>query len=99
LEGTAADMYRSLTRFAALPGDTLVCCGHEYTESNARFARHADPENLDLMAYAERVAELRAMGLPTIPSRLADELECNPFLRAGDVATLADLRKRKDVYR
>ena len=98
LEGTAAEMFASLMKFAALPGDTLVCCGHEYTESNARFALHADPENLDLHAYAERVKELRAMGLPTLPSRLSDELECNPFLRANDVATLADLRGRKDSY-
>ncbi len=98
LEGNAGEMFASLMKFAALPGETLVCCGHEYTESNARFARHADPENLDLMAYAERVTELRAMGLPTLPSRLSDELECNPFLRAGDVATLADLRGRKDTF-
>lgn len=98
LEGTAAEMFASLVKFAALPGATLVCCGHEYTESNARFALHADPENLDLHAYAERVKELRAMGLPTLPSLLSDELECNPFLRAGDVATLADLRGRKDKY-
>jgi len=99
LEGTPAEMFKSLMRFAALPGDTLVCCGHEYTESNARFALHADPENLDLHAYAERVKELRAMNLPTLPSLLSDELACNPFLRAGDVATLADLRGRKDTYR
>lgn len=99
LEGTAGEMFASLVKCAALPGDTLVCCGHEYTESNARFALHADPENLDLHAYAERVKELRAMGLPTLPSLLSDELECNPFLRAGDVATLADLRGRKDSFR
>lgn len=99
LEGTAAEMFNSLQKFAALPGETLVCCGHEYTESNARFALHADPENLDLHAYGERVKELRAMGLPTLPSLLSDELECNPFLRAGDVATLADLRGRKDSFR
>lgn len=97
-EGTAADMFASMMKFAALPPETLVCCGHEYTESNARFARHADPENLDLLAYAARVQELRAMGLPTLPSLLSDELACNPFLRAGDVATLADLRGRKDRF-
>jgi hydroxyacylglutathione hydrolase len=99
LEGTPAEMFTSLMKFAALPGDTLVCCGHEYTESNLRFALVADAENLDLHAYGERVRELRAMGLPTLPSRLADEMECNPFLRAGDVATLADLRARKDDFR
>lgn len=99
LEGTPQEMYKSLMRFAALPGETWVCCGHEYTESNAAFALYADPGNLDLHAYAERVKELRAMGLPTLPSRLADEMECNPFLRAEDVATLADLRARKDKFR
>ena len=98
LEGTPAEMFKSLMLFAPLPGDTLVCCGHEYTESNARFALHADPENLDLHAYAERVKELRAMGMPTVPSLLSDELECNPFLRAPDIATLADLRARKDRF-
>ena len=98
LEGNAGEMFASLMKFAPLPGETLVCCGHEYTESNARFALHAAPENLDLIVYAERVKELRAMGMPTLPSRLADELACNPFLRAGDVATLADLRGRKDKF-
>jgi hydroxyacylglutathione hydrolase len=98
LEGTAADMFRSLMKFAALPGETLVCAGHEYTQANAAFALHVDPENLDLHAYSQRVDELRAMGLPTLPSKLSDELECNPFLRATDVATLADLRSRKDRF-
>lgn len=99
LEGTAAEMHKSLVRFAALPPETLVCCGHEYTESNARFALHADPGNTDLQAYAERVKQQRAAGLPTLPSLLSDELACNPFLRAQDVATLADLRSRKDSFR
>ncbi len=99
LEGTAAEMHKSLVRFAALPPETLVCCGHEYTESNARFALQADPGNTDLQAYAERVKQQRAAGLPTLPSLLSDELACNPFLRAQDVATLADLRSRKDSFR
>jgi hydroxyacylglutathione hydrolase len=82
LEGTAAEMFASLRKFAVLPPTTLVCCGHEYTTSNARFAVHAK----------------RAAGLPTVPSLLSDELACNPFLRAPDVATLADLRLRKDRF-
>lgn len=98
LEGTAAEMFASLRKFAALPAETLVCCGHEYTESNARFARHADPGNADLAAYAGMVRARRAAGQPTVPSRLADERACNPFLRAPDVATLADLRARKDRF-
>jgi hydroxyacylglutathione hydrolase len=98
LEGTAAEMFASLAKFARLPGDTLVCCGHEYTESNARFALHADPTNAALIAYAAKVKELRAAGKPTIPSRLADERAANPFVRAPDIAALADLRARKDKF-
>ncbi len=98
LEGTAADMFASLRKFDALPDDTLVCCGHEYTESNARFALHADPGNAALAAYAAGVRARRAAGQATVPSRLGDERACNPFLRAPDVATLADLRARKDRF-
>ena len=98
LEGTPAEMFASLAKLAALPPDTLVCAGHEYTESNARFALHADPDNAALKAYAKRVHDWRAAGTPSLPSRLADELACNPFLRAPDVTTLADLRARKDKF-
>ncbi len=99
LEGTAADMHASLRKFAALPADTLVCCGHEYTQSNARFALHVDPGNAALRARAAQVDRLRADAKPTIPSRLSDELAENPFLRAPDVATLARLRSQKDNFR
>ena len=98
LEGTPAELFASLRKLAALPPDTLVCCGHEYTESNARFALHADPANVALIAYAERVHAMRAAGRPSVPSRLADELAANPFLRARDVATFANLRARKDKF-
>ena len=98
LEGTAADMFASLRKFAVLPPETLVCCGHEYTESNARFALHADPDNAALQAFAVKIRALRAAGQPTIPSRLSDELAANPFLRAPDVASLAGLRSRKDTF-
>ena len=98
LEGDAAEMFASLAQFAVLPGETLVCCGHEYTESNARFALHADPENAALAAYAAKVKALRATGTPTIPSLLSDELAANPFLRAKTVGELADLRRRKDHF-
>jgi hydroxyacylglutathione hydrolase len=98
LEGTAEELHASLRKFAALPDETLVCCGHEYTENNARFALHADPRNVALVAYAAEVRARRARGQPTVPSRLADERACNPFLRAPDVATLADLRARKDRF-
>ncbi len=98
LEGTAAQMFASLHSLAALPGDTLVCCGHEYTESNARFALSADPGNPALQARADEVKRLREAGQATVPTRLVDELAANPFLRASDVATLADLRSRKDRF-
>lgn len=98
LEGTAAQMFDSLAKFAALPGATQVYCGHEYTESNAKFALHADPTNAALKARAETVKQLRAAGKATVPSRLSDELLENPFARAPDVAALASLRSAKDVF-
>lgn len=97
-EGTPAEMFASLRKLAALPGEALVCCGHEYTESNARFAVTVEPENRALAARYEEVKRLRAAGRPTIPSRLVDELAENPFLRAKDAATFADLRARKDKF-
>ena len=99
LEGTAADMFGSLQKLAVLPDDTLVCCGHEYTQSNARFALTADPGNEALRSRAASVEALRAAGKPTVPSRLGDEKAANPFLRATDAATLANLRARKDNFR
>jgi hydroxyacylglutathione hydrolase len=98
IEGTAEQMFHSLKRLAALPADTLVCCGHEYTQANARFALHADPDNAALRRYADHVNALRAAGQPSVPSRLADEQAANPFVRAPDVATFADLRARKDRF-
>lgn len=99
LEGDAAEMFASLRKLAALPAGTLVCCGHEYTASNARFALHVDPGNAALRARAEQVGRLRAEGKPTVPSRLGDELAENPFLRAPDTARFAALRQQKDNFR
>jgi hydroxyacylglutathione hydrolase len=98
LEGTAADMFASLGKLAALPEDTLVCCGHEYTESNARFALHVDPNNKALIARADEVKRLRAAGKPTVPSTIGSERAANPFVRAPDVATLGALRSQKDRF-
>ncbi len=98
IEGTAAEMFSSLEKLKELPGGTLVCCGHEYTENNARFALSVDPGNAALAAYAAKVKAMRAAGQPTVPSRLADELACNPFLRAPDAARLAELRAAKDKF-
>ncbi|QHC35847.1 hydroxyacylglutathione hydrolase [Komagataeibacter xylinus] len=97
-EGTPADMFASLRRIDALPGATLLCCGHEYTQSNVRFALHVDPDNAALQARAAEVASLRARGLPTLPVRLDVERATNPFLRTPDVATLGRLRKEKDSF-
>ena len=99
LEGTAADMFGSLRKLAALPDATRVLCGHEYTADNARFALSVDPDNAELQARAAEVRRLRAAGLPTLPARLGEEKVANPFLRAPDRESLAALRAAKDVFR
>ncbi len=88
-EGTAAQMHASLSKLAALPGRTLVYCAHEYTLSNLRFARAADPGN---PAIDEREASARAAlaaGSPSLPSTVESELAANPFLRSGNPALAA----------
>lgn len=80
-EGTAAQMYASLQRLAALPDSTRVCCAHEYTLSNAAFALAVEPNNPALHARLREAKAQRASGLPTLPALLADERACNPFLR------------------
>lgn len=99
LEGTAEEMFASLQRLAALPAETLVCCGHEYSESNARFALTVEPDNAALRARAEEIARLRAEGKPTVPTTIGEENAANPFMRAKDVATLARIRSAKDNFR
>jgi hydroxyacylglutathione hydrolase len=99
LEGNAAQMFDSLAKLAALPEETLVCCGHEYTESNARFALTVEPENAALRARAEEARAQRAAGRPTVPTTIGQERAANPFLRAGDVARLAAIRSAKDSFR
>lgn len=93
-EGSPAQMLASLERLAALPGDTLVCCGHEYTQSNGRFALAAEALNPARDARLAEVAALRAQQLPSLPSRLSSERECNPFLRIDAPGVLASLRER-----
>jgi hydroxyacylglutathione hydrolase len=111
-EGTAPQMWASLSRLAAVPPDTLVCSGHEYTAANAAFALTIEPENPALIARAEAVRAARARGEATVPSRLSDELATNPFLRAGlqsvkdglsmaqddDAEVFAEIRRRKDRF-
>jgi len=98
LEGSAEEMFASLRKLAALPPGTKLCCGHEYTESNARFALHVDPDNVALQARAAQAKQQRAAGQPTVPSLMRDELAANPFLRAPDVARFAELRAQKDRF-
>lgn len=90
-EGTAEQMWASLSKLAALPLDTKVFCAHEYTQSNIRFALAVEPGNVRLQERAGRVAQLRASEQATVPFTLAEECETNPFLRCaeGEVAASA----------
>lgn len=105
-------MYESLKKLAALPLDTVVYCGHEYTQSNARFALTIDPTNSALKERAAEIDKLRADGKPTLPTTIGSELATNPFLRwhdpvirknlgmenASDAEVFAEIRKRKDNF-
>ncbi len=93
-EGTPAQMLASLDRLAALPADTRVCCAHEYTLSNLRFARAVEPDNAELAAYMRHCEALRARGEPTLPARLGTELQINPFLRSRQPAVATAVRQR-----
>ncbi|MEB8389056.1 hydroxyacylglutathione hydrolase [Rhodobacteraceae bacterium KMM 6894] len=90
-EGTPDQMWQSLSRLAALPPETVVCSGHEYTQANAKFALSIDPDNLALISRSDAIDAARAAGQPTVPSTLAQELATNPFLRASDPAIRARL--------
>lgn len=111
-EGTAAQMWDSLSRLAELPDDTQICSGHEYAAANARFALTLESDNPDLEARAARITSLRSDDQPTVPVSLAEERATNPFLRASipavkaavglaeaqDVAVFAEIRRRKDTF-
>ena len=111
-EGTPEMMWNSLSRLAALPPGTLVCSGHEYAQSNARFALTIEPENPALISRANAIAEARKDGRPTVPTEISLERATNPFLRASmpevkkligmpdatDVAVFAEIRARKDRF-
>ena len=81
IEGNAQMMWQSLEKLIALPKDTAVYCGHEYTQANAKFALTIEPENAALQKRAKEVDQLRAAGKPTLPTKIGIELETNPFLR------------------
>ncbi len=111
-EGTPARMYESLAKLAALPPETLVCSGHEYTASNAKFALTIEPGNTALISRIEKIETARAQGRPTVPSLLSTERATNPFLRsdspeiqavlglsgADPVAVFTEVRRRKDSF-
>jgi hydroxyacylglutathione hydrolase len=80
-EGTPAQMWSSLSRLARLDRDTRVCCGHEYTLANAAFALAVESDNAALRQRTDEARELRGRGQPTLPGTIANELDCNPFLR------------------
>ncbi len=88
-EGTPPQLLASLQRLASLPAHLMVCCGHEYTVSNAVFARHVDPANAALARRHEEALAMRRDERPTLPVSLASELECNPFLRTHTAAVRA----------
>ncbi|BBL71038.1 hydroxyacylglutathione hydrolase [Methylogaea oryzae] len=112
-EGSAEQMWASLQKLAALPGETLVYCAHEYTQANGRFARTVEPGNGALAERLRRVAELRDRNESTVPSTLAEEVATNPFLRpssaeiratlglerAADLQVFVALRCRKDSFK
>ena len=111
-EGTPAQMWDSLQTLSQLPPETLICSGHEYTASNMRFALALEPGHPDLILRSDRINAARSQGMATVPSRLADELVTNPFLRAHtaqmkmvlgtpnatNAEAFADLRARKDSF-
>ncbi|WP_425043393.1 hydroxyacylglutathione hydrolase [Primorskyibacter sp. S87] len=111
-EGTAPQMWASLSKLAALPDDTLVCSGHEYTQANGQFAETIDPNNPALKTRIAEIADDRAAGRPTVPSLLSLEKATNPFLRANDAnirrnlgleqaaaaEVFAEIRGRKDRF-
>lgn len=112
LERPAPVMFESLKKLAALPPETVVYCGHEYTVSNAKFAMTVDPHNAALRERLAKVEALRAEGKPTLPTTIGEELATNPFLRwadpsirktlgmetAPDVEVFAEIRRRKDNF-
>lgn len=109
-EGQPDQFWASLQRIKALPAQTTLYCAHEYTQSNAKFALHADPDNAALLSYVDEITAARAANKPTVPMGLARELATNPFLRADDPAiqakwggatpaeTFAALRAAKDSF-
>jgi hydroxyacylglutathione hydrolase len=96
-EGTPEQMWDSFSKILALPDETLIYPGHEYTYANGQFCLSIEPDNQELQARVAEVKELRAQGKPTIPVSLATEKQTNVFLRAGSAQNFAKLRALKDA--
>lgn len=111
-EGSPSQMWDSMQKLMKLPEETTVCSGHEYTQSNAKFALTVDPENAALISRSREIDQARKDGKPTVPSTLSLELQTNPFLRpadpgirsqlgmenATDTDVFAEIRARKDKF-
>ena len=97
-EGTYQDMFSSLKKIKKLSQDTKIYCGHEYTLQNSKFCIEYDPENTKLKNKITEIKKKLENNLPTIPSTLKDENECNIFLRAKDVESFSKLRDLKDIF-
>jgi hydroxyacylglutathione hydrolase len=97
-EGTPMQMFASLTRLKTLPPETLICCAHEYTLANGRFALSVDPHHPELQQRMRKIEAMRAAGQPTVPATLAEELATNPFLRAENIAEFTALREARNHF-
>ena len=97
-EGTYKEMFESLNKIKSLPEETKVYCGHEYTLSNLKFCTKYNPENQNLKKKIENIKKKISDGLPTIPSTIKEELECNIFLKIKDLEGFSKLRDLKDNF-
>ena len=91
-------MFNSLGKIKSLPEDTKIYCGHEYTLQNSKFCIKHEPENINLQNKISKINEKLKNNLPTIPSTIKDEIECNIFLRAKNVESFSKLRDLKDNF-
>ena len=97
-EGTYKQMFNSLNKIKSLPEETKIYCGHEYTLNNSKFCIAHDPNNLNLKNKIENIKKQVRDGIPTIPSTIKDELDCNIFLRTNDLESFSKLRDLKDNF-
>ena len=97
-EGTYNQMFNSLKKIKKLPSETKIYCGHEYTLQNSKFCITHDSENISLKKKITEIKDKIKKGLPTIPTTLNEEIECNIFLKANDVKSFSKLRDLKDIF-